>query len=149
MKKIAITILVLLTSQPQAMDNGIEINLTISGKIFIGINHRIYFSDRSSVRYGLSMGFSGTPVGANLSFLKELSKDDAWSPYVGIGVDALYSVMRGRKVFIPYLKSIGGIAYKPASNLAHQSEFWLAFFPRAKRTVPIGISLSHFNAVLK
>ena len=143
--KLFIFLFLLWTPVLKAGHNGIEINLTISGKIFLGINHRIYLSDFSSVRYGLSMGFSGTPVGANLGFLHELNNNQSWSPYIGCGVDALYSTIRGRKVVVPYLKTLGGFAYKPTTNLAHQSEFWLAFFPRTKKFMPIGINFNHYN----
>ncbi len=144
---IFLTILIISTNL--SAQSGIEFNITISGKILIGINHRISISEHHYVRYGVNMGYTGPPVGLNLGLFQEFNSDQTWRPYAGISVDALLPKMNGKRTIVPFLKAAGGVAYSPQENLAHQSEMWLAYFWKTNTFQPIGMSLTHFNSVLE
>jgi hypothetical protein len=145
---IFLTTILCLTSPARAAQNGVELNITISGKILIGINHRIRLSDQHIIRYGINMGYSGSPVGINLGLVQEFNKSQTWSPYIGVGIDALLPSVNGKRTIVPFLKGISGFAYSPQHNLSNQSELWLAYFLKSRTIQPIGISVIHFNSIL-
>ena len=140
-------LLSLLAGPASARENGIEVSLTVSGRLILGFQFRFHFDEDTALRIGASMGVTGAPVGVQVGMLQFVSPVRKWGPYFGIGYDALYTSLRADRRFLWYARSMFGMSYSPHRNLAHQSELWLAYFPKSMTIRPLGISFLHFNSV--
>ena len=118
----------------------------VSGKLFLGLGYRHDFDPNTSLRLGVYSSISATPLGFSLTLLQDASPQENWSPYYGIGVDAL--VVRKLPLqprFFPV--AVGGMSYQPTSAIRHQAEVNVAYFSKSRRLAPLSLNYGLVNAL--
>jgi hypothetical protein len=123
-----------------ATDNAIEISITLSGTILIGVGYRWLINSDSSVRLGSYLGYAGKPYGFHAGFMQNFSHSKNWLPYLGLGGDLMLARDKDHYKMLYFVRNVAGIAYKPNDHSAYNSELWVAFFPKKQRIAPIGLS---------
>ena len=136
---------ILLVKNSSAADGALELSVTLSGTVLIGGGYRYILDNDTSIRIGAYIGHQFKPLGIYTTLIQNLSKDDKWFPYVGIGGDVMLAKDKERLKKVFFIRAVGGYAYRPNPDIVWSSELWLAFFPKKQRIAPIGISMSLLN----
>lgn len=147
MKRITkITTLLLLAGAFSLAAGGLEVRVMVSGKLFFGLGYRHDFDPNTSLRLGAYSSISATPIGLSLALLQDATPKNTWSPYYGIGVDAL--IVRKLPLqprFFP--TAIGGMGYQTTPSIRHQAEVDVAYFTKSRRLAPLSLSYGLINAL--
>ena len=130
-----------------AADRAVEISITLSGTILLGIGCRFNIDDDSSIRLGSYISYGGILYGFHTGFVQTFLPEKNWSPYVGLGGDAMLAREQNRYKMVYFLKGVTGFAYFPNNVSAWDSELWVAFFPMRLRVAPIGLSFGYLNTL--
>ena len=114
-----------------AIADGIEIKLTVSGKLLLGIAYRHQIDPNTAIRFGSYMGVSGSPVGLKLGIVQDFAATKEWTPTFGLEVDAL--IYKKDDLFAKkiYPSAVFGVSYCPQPNLRHSGELWLGWLNHA------------------
>ncbi len=125
--------------------NGLELRITLSGKLLLGLGYRYQFDDNTAVRFGAFMGVSGAPVGFHAGLVQDITPTRQWTPFFELGADMLLYKKQQRfsQRIMPSAQL--GFSYRTRSGLRHNAEVWLAY--AAGQLRPMGLSYVHVNPV--
>ena len=123
--------------------DGIEIKLTVSGKLLLGIAYRHQIDPNTAIRLGSYMGVAGAPVGFQLGLVQDLMPTKEWTPTFGIGVDAIIFKKNNSFSKRIYPSAVCGLSYCPGKNTRHSGELWLGWLEKSLQ--PIGMNYLHLT----
>lgn len=149
MKKSIISIFILLfLSTSPACSNGIELSVTFTGKLFLGLGYRLNIDSNTALRLAVSAAVNGAPVVINSALLQDVSPSDSWTPYFGVGADAIFFKRNNNISQVIFPTGTVGFSYCPKNIMRHNAELDLALFTRNYTFKPISIKYIYYNSVL-
>ncbi len=147
MKRILkITTLLFLTGASSLAAGGLEFRIIVSGKLFFGLGYRHNFDRNTALRVGAYSSISATSLGFSLALLQDASPRNDWSPYYGIGMDALIVRKRPLQPRI-FPVAVGGMGYQTTPSIRHQAEVDVAYFAKSRRLAPLSMNYGLVHAL--
>lgn len=125
--------------------NGIEFQLTLSGKLMLGVAYRHQIDANTALRLGSFMGVAGAPVGFQFEIVQDLNPAKKWTPIFGVGVDAIVFKKEEKFSRRIYPGAVVGFSYCPQVNLRHSGELWLGWI--ANSLQPVGLNYLYFTKI--
>lgn len=125
-----------------ASDRAIDLRLTLSGHILIGVGVRSEVSAHTWAEMGVYTGVANTLNGGiHIGVSRTFGRSDRGSPVVSIGFDQMVAKDKSKGwVGLPLIKSTVGYWFEVKGS-ALGPELWIAYFPLQKKLVPIGVGI--------
>ncbi|MBN1560258.1 hypothetical protein JW998_08405 [candidate division KSB1 bacterium] len=128
-----------------ASSHGMELRLTLSGKILLGLAYRHQIDANTAIRVGSYVGLAGFPVGMHLGAVQDITPSKEWTPFFEIGGDMLFFKTNGEITQKLYPSGSIGLTYCPQIQLKHSVELWLGWL--ADEIRPVGLRYVYFNSI--
>ena len=145
LKSVFLLITIIISFHASLLADGLEIKLTVSGKLLLGIAYRHQIDANTALRVGSYMGVAGAPVGIQLGVLQDFEPDKKWTPTFGIGVDTIIYKNGNDISNRMYPSAHFGIAFGAQKAEKHCAELWLG--RPAKKILPMGMTYSYLAKI--